>query len=210
MRKSNEACVERRIAELKLGPLVVQRLIPHRPPMLLVDRVEAYTHAALPVLWASRLLAPEDPTFAGHFPGAPLYPGALLLEGLAQTAALLSAIERLVTRHKTSGGEASAVLTVLTELERAASRPSADPKSQPTRPGLPLTSELGMLAASDIKFIHPARPGDRLIYEARRVREVGRLTHFEVEAETNDLLIAKGTLVLARMDGASPASAERP
>lgn len=203
--------MDKRIADLALGPAVVQRLIPHRPPMLLVDRVEGYAHLSLPMLRASRLLEREDPIFAGHFPGAPIFPGALLLEGLAQTAALLSAIERLVTRHETSGGEASAVLTVLTELDRA-SRPSPEtrPSSPPARPGLPLVSEPGMLAASDIKFIRPARPGDQVFYQARRVRDVGRLTHFEVEAEANGQLVAKGTLVLARMDGADTTGLEQP
>jgi 3-hydroxymyristoyl/3-hydroxydecanoyl-(acyl carrier protein) dehydratase len=177
--------------------------------MLLVDRVEAYSHAVLPVLRASRLLAPEDPVFAGHFPGSPSFPGALLLEALAQTAALLSAIERLVTRHETSGGEASAVLSVLTGLDRT-SRPSLDPAAPSTKPGLPLSSEPGMLAASDIKFIRPARPGDHLFYEARRVRDAGRLTYFEVEAEANGQLVAKGTLILARMDGAATTGMEVP
>jgi 3-hydroxyacyl-[acyl-carrier-protein] dehydratase len=179
--------------------------------MLLVDRVEGYAHLSLPMLRASRLLEREDPIFAGHFPGAPIFPGALLLEGLAQTAALLSAIGRLVTRHETSGGEASAVFNVLTELDRA-TRPSPDnrPSSPPARQGLPLAAEPGMLAASDIKFIRPARPGDRVFYAARRVREVSRLTHFDVEAEANGQLIARGTLVLARMDGAATTGMEQP
>jgi 3-hydroxymyristoyl/3-hydroxydecanoyl-(acyl carrier protein) dehydratase len=63
-------------------------MLPHRDPMLLVDRVCAVDlHGE--TLWAERRLDPADPVFAGHFPGQPVYPGALLLEAIGQAALCL-------------------------------------------------------------------------------------------------------------------------
>lgn len=198
----------RTIGDLTLGVAVVERLIPHRPPMLFVDRVEGYISKPPPTLRASRCLTAGEPYFAGHFPGAPVMPGALLLEGLAQTAALLSAIERLVRRHEAAGGEASAVLAALAELDRAARFEADVTGGQQTSLSLISAAPTpGMLAASDLKFVRPAFPGDQVVYEARLVREVGRLASFEVEAEARGQLLTKGTLSLARVGGDAGAAA---
>ena len=62
-------------------------ILPHRPPFLFVDRVlklEPYK-----TILAERDLRPEEPQFAGHFPGRPIMPGVLVAEALAQTSGLL-------------------------------------------------------------------------------------------------------------------------
>jgi 3-hydroxyacyl-[acyl-carrier-protein] dehydratase len=75
----------------------IQRLLPHRPPFLLVDRVvelEPFKR-----LVALKGVTMNEPFFTGHFPGKPVMPGVLILEALAQAAALL-AIESLKTSDK--------------------------------------------------------------------------------------------------------------
>ena len=66
----------------------VMALIPHRFPMLLVDRVEDI------VLDVSargiKAVTINEPFFAGHFPGRPIMPGVLIVEALAQTAGVLA------------------------------------------------------------------------------------------------------------------------
>ena len=66
----------------------VLALIPHRFPMLLVDRVEDI------VLDTSargiKAVTINEPFFAGHFPGHPIMPGVLIVEALAQTAGVLA------------------------------------------------------------------------------------------------------------------------
>ena len=68
----------------------IQRLLPHRPPFLLVDRVVAFEKGVS--LTALKGVTMNEPFFAGHFPGHPVMPGVLILEALAQAAALLACL----------------------------------------------------------------------------------------------------------------------
>jgi len=66
----------------------IQKLLPHRPPFLLVDRVVALAPGQRVVAWKSVTM--NEPFFVGHFPGQPVMPGVLILEALAQAGALLA------------------------------------------------------------------------------------------------------------------------
>ena len=66
----------------------IQRLLPHRPPFLLVDRVVEFTPNQRLVAWKGVTM--NEPFFPGHFPGHPVMPGVLILEALAQAGALLA------------------------------------------------------------------------------------------------------------------------
>jgi 3-hydroxyacyl-[acyl-carrier-protein] dehydratase len=66
-------------------------LLPHRYPILLVDRVlELEPHKSIKAL---KNVSINEPYFMGHFPKRPVMPGVLILEALAQTAALLTFAE---------------------------------------------------------------------------------------------------------------------
>lgn len=65
----------------------IQRMIPHRPPMLLVDRVENVVLDDSCV--GIKSVTMNEPFFPGHFPGEPVMPGVLIVESMAQTAAVL-------------------------------------------------------------------------------------------------------------------------
>ncbi len=66
-------------------------LLPHRYPILLVDRVlELEPHKSIKAL---KNVSINEPYFMGHFPQRPVMPGVLILEALAQTAALLTFAE---------------------------------------------------------------------------------------------------------------------
>jgi 3-hydroxyacyl-[acyl-carrier-protein] dehydratase len=60
--------------------------LPHRAPFLFVDAV--FELCPGQSAKAQKVFPPEEPFFAGHFPGEPLVPGVILVEALAQTAGL--------------------------------------------------------------------------------------------------------------------------
>jgi 3-hydroxyacyl-[acyl-carrier-protein] dehydratase len=62
--------------------------LPHRFPFLLIDRVISYEAGKNIV--AIKNVAINEPFFQGHFPGNPVMPGVMILEALAQAAAILS------------------------------------------------------------------------------------------------------------------------
>jgi 3-hydroxyacyl-[acyl-carrier-protein] dehydratase len=66
----------------------ILKRLPHRYPFLLVDRVLAFEKNVR--IQALKNVTINEPFFAGHFPARPVMPGVLMLEALAQTAALLS------------------------------------------------------------------------------------------------------------------------
>jgi len=70
------------------GRAVIERILPHRHPMLLLDTI---THVDLQQsgLKAQRRTDPQDPVFHGHLPGRPIYPAVLLLESVVQAAGCL-------------------------------------------------------------------------------------------------------------------------
>ncbi len=74
------------------GPVMdieaILKILPHRPPFLLVDRVVSVEPGVRLVAWKGVTM--NEPFFAGHFPGKPVMPGVLILEALAQACALLA------------------------------------------------------------------------------------------------------------------------
>jgi len=66
----------------------ILKKLPHRYPILLVDRVIAFEKDKS--IKALKNVTINEPFFTGHFPNRPVMPGVLMLEALAQTAALLS------------------------------------------------------------------------------------------------------------------------
>jgi 3-hydroxyacyl-[acyl-carrier-protein] dehydratase len=66
----------------------IQKILPHRPPFLLVDRVVLLEPGKRLVAWKGVTM--NEPFFVGHFPGKPVMPGVLILEALAQACGLLA------------------------------------------------------------------------------------------------------------------------
>jgi 3-hydroxyacyl-[acyl-carrier-protein] dehydratase len=82
-------------ASAAIAPLDIRRVmaaLPHRYPMLLVDRVEALDPERS--ITAIKAVTINEPFFQGHFPGRPIMPGVLIVEALAQAAGVL-AVEAL-------------------------------------------------------------------------------------------------------------------
>ncbi len=76
----------------------IEKLIPHRKPILLLDEVTDWQ--ADTWLEARHFVAADNPHFNGHFPGNPLLPGVLIVEAMAQAAAVLISLTRDLDSHK--------------------------------------------------------------------------------------------------------------
>ena len=137
-----------------IGPLDVRRVmaaLPHRFPMLLVDRVEELVVDQRIV--ATKAVTINEPFFAGHFPDRPIMPGVLIVEALAQAAGVL-AVESL-------GLSGSGKLVYFMAIDGAKFR-------TPVEPGVLLRLEVDFVQkrATVCKFAGRALVGDKLAAEA--------------------------------------------
>jgi 3-hydroxyacyl-[acyl-carrier-protein] dehydratase len=137
-----------------VGPLDVRRVmaaLPHRYPMLLVDRVAKIIPDQS--ITAIKAVSMNEGFFQGHFPGRPIMPGVLIVEALAQAAGIL-AVESL-------GLANSGKLVYFMAIEGAKFR-------TPVEPGclLQLDVEFVQKRASVCKFAGRASVGGKLAAEA--------------------------------------------
>ncbi|MEM7678916.1 MAG: 3-hydroxyacyl-ACP dehydratase FabZ [Myxococcota bacterium] len=70
---------------------LIQRIIPHRYPFLLVDRVVEIDGTSRGV--GIKNVTMNEPQFTGHFPGMPVFPGVYMVEAMAQTAAVIAGVD---------------------------------------------------------------------------------------------------------------------
>lgn len=177
------------LTPLSVGPDVLTLLLPHRRPFLLIERVSAVALEPDPTLEGCRLVSANDPVFDGHFPGFSLLPGALVLEGLGQACAVLSAF----TDH---WHDVAALCAELNNLERAL---TLDPQHDPALAARTLAAlrgevRLGVLGAASLKFVRPIFAGSRLDYRVARTSRMGDASAFRVEARVNGEVAVRGTL----------------
>ena len=140
--------------EATAGPLDIRRVmaaLPHRYPMLLVDRVERIEKDVS--ITGIKAVTINESFFQGHFPGRPIMPGVLIVEALAQAAGIL-AVESL-------GLAGSGKLVYFMAIDGAKFR-------TPVEPGCLLTLEVEFLQkrTSVCKFAGRALVDGKLAAEA--------------------------------------------
>ncbi len=130
----------------------IQKLLPHRYPFLLVDRVVAFEKGKS--IRAFKNVSFNEPYFTGHFPQKPIMPGVLILEALAQAAGILA--------FGTLDAEADDnSVYYLVGIDGARFK-------RPVEPGDQLTLEVEMVRQmrNIYKFNAVARVGDEMVAEA--------------------------------------------
>jgi 3-hydroxyacyl-[acyl-carrier-protein] dehydratase len=136
------------------APLDIRRVmaaLPHRYPMLMIDRVEVLEPDRS--ITAIKAVTINEPFFQGHFPARPIMPGVLIVEALAQAAGVL-AVESL-------GLAGSGKLVYFMAIDGAKFR-------HPVEPGVLLRLEVEFVQkrTSVCKFAGRASVGDKLAAEA--------------------------------------------
>ena len=103
-------------AKLDYGQPEIQRIIPHRAPLLFVDRLLAvdFTEG---LLVAERTMNYDDPIFGGHFPDYPVYPGNFTVESIGQAGLCLHYF--VVNQRSDIGAEAKPVQLRATKIAGA-------------------------------------------------------------------------------------------
>ena len=129
----------------------IMELIPHRYPLLLVDRILDYKEGEYAV--GLKNVTMNEPQFQGHFPAFPVMPGVLIIEAMAQTAACLVV--------STLGPEAEGKLVYFMSIDEARFR-------KPVTPGDSLHIHVSKIQSrrNVWKFRGEARVGETLHAEA--------------------------------------------
>ena len=131
--------------------LRIMKMIPHRYPMLLVDRVVDIKsdHSAVGI----KNVTMNEPHFQGHFPSRPIMPGVMIVEAMAQTAAVLVV--------DTLGTQAEGKLVYFMSIENARFRKPVTPGDQMR---IHVTKERNRGAVW--RFVGEAKVDDKVVAEA--------------------------------------------
>ena len=76
--------------ETPIESAAIEKILPHRYPFLLIDRVISYTLEPEITLTGIKNVSINEPFFTGHFPENPIMPGVLILESMAQACRVLA------------------------------------------------------------------------------------------------------------------------
>jgi len=109
----------------------IQKILPHRYPLLLIDRVTDIVNNEK--LLGFKNVSIGEQVFEGHFPGHPIYPGVMILEGMAQAGGILAFKSMDMTEE-----EAAEKVVYFMSIDKAKFR-------NPVRPGDRLEYEITVI-----------------------------------------------------------------
>jgi len=123
---------------------IIAAYLPHRPPMLMVDKVVSFTSTTIKT---EKYLSGDEFFFQGHFPNNPIMPGVMIVEAIGQAGALIA----LLNEHF----DGNDYILAFAGVEQAKFK-------KMVRPGdtLCITAEIVKQRRNLYKFIGEARVGD--------------------------------------------------
>ena len=141
---------------MTMDVMEIQQILPHRYPFLLVDRVTDLTKSELVIAYKN--VSISEPVFQGHFPDHPIYPGVMILEGMAQAGGILAFESMDMTKE-----EAAQKVVYFMSIDKA-------------------------------KFRAPVRPGDKLEYHIKVIKQKGAIWMLDGKAYVNGTLVSQAEL----------------
>ncbi len=150
-------------------------LIPHRPPMLLLDEIVTETDRSIV---CAKTFRGEEYFFQGHYPNFPLVPGVILLESCCQAGAVL--VAQIIGQEPKAGdskfgsGNSASLVPVLTRVDNA-------------------------------KFKRMVRPGDRVLLEAEVAEVVSKAIYLKGRIKLQEKLAVSFDFVCSLADPSSVA-----
>ncbi|MEU2675614.1 3-hydroxyacyl-ACP dehydratase FabZ [Streptomyces sp. NPDC007107] len=154
----------------------IKQMLPHRWPMLMIDR--AYDVVPGVSGRGIKSVSVNEPFFAGHYPDHSIMPGVMIVESMAQLVAVVYVAE---------------ILESATGAPEDASRAPEDASRAPED----ASRSVGYLGSiSTMKFSRLVVPGDQLTLEAKLGQRLGGLRQVKVRASVGSELAAAGTLVV--------------
>ncbi|TCP69113.1 3-hydroxyacyl-ACP dehydratase FabZ [Baia soyae] len=158
----------------------IRKLLPHRWPFLLLDRVIELKPGVSGV--GIKNVTISEPFFEGHFPTESIMPGVLIVEALAQMTAVVYCTGALQAMRE---AEQEVAATAEAQLEPAEE--------------IDISSRVGYLVAiRDMKFMKPVVPGDQLLLKVKIGRSVGILSKVNVAAYVGKVCVVEGTLSVSQ------------
>ena len=135
----------------------IMQILPHRYPMLLVDKVlQLHTHSDI---IAYKNVTINEQVFIGHFPKEPIYPGVMIIEGMAQAGGILAFVSTWGLDFDMSQNKIVYFMTI-----------------------------------DNVKFRVPVRPGDRLTYNMRVMKQRNNVWQLEGKAFVDNILVSEAEL----------------
>lgn len=144
---------------------MIMSILPHRYPFLLVDRIVAFDGEKKMV--GLKNVTINEPFFQGHFPGAPIMPGVLIIEAMAQVSGIL-----------------------------LSHQPGNKPPPENTPPSDFRGGSLGLfMSINGAKFRKPVVPGDQLRLEVELKRFGGRIAVSLGKAYVEEEVVAEAEMM---------------
>jgi len=133
----------------------IQKIIPHRYPFLLLDRITNLEKGQSVVGYKNVTIG--DNVFQGHFPGHPIYPGVMILEGMAQTGGILA----FKSMDNMTDEEAANKVVYFMSIDKAKFR-------APVRPGDKLEYRIEMIKQKGVIWVFDGKAyvDDSLVAQA--------------------------------------------